>query len=88
MIARTLSRRSLLMRLATQLKLIVILIALIFCGCASLQPRLGFNELLTNSETAKQESYNGLRDNLPVEIYGAVERRSIQLSAKFPVFVW
>jgi hypothetical protein len=88
MIARTLSQRRKLMRLANQLKLSVILIALFLSGCASLQPRLGFNELLTNREAAKQESYNGLLDTLPVEIYGAVEGRSIQLGAKIPVFVW
>jgi hypothetical protein len=88
MIAHTLSQRRKLMRLANQLKFSVILISLLLSGCASLQPRLGFNELLTNREAAKQESYNGLLDKLPVEIYGAVERGSIQLSAKIPVFVW
>jgi hypothetical protein len=88
MIERTLSQRRKLMRLTNQLKFSVILIALFFSGCASLQPRLGFNELLTNPETAKQESYNGLLDKLPVEIYGAVARGSIQLGAKIPVFVW
>jgi hypothetical protein len=76
------------MRFTNQLKLSLTFIALFFSGCASLQPRLGFNELLTNREAAKQESYNGLLDKLPVEIYGAVERGSIQLSAKIPVFVW
>jgi hypothetical protein len=76
------------MRLAHQLKFSVILIAFFLSACASLQPRLGFNELLTNREAAKRESYNGLLDKLPVEIYGAVERGSIQLSAKIPVFVW
>jgi len=88
MIARTLSQRRKLMRLANQLKFSVILIAFFLSGCASLQPRLGFNELLTNREAAKRESYNGLLDKLPVEIYAAGERGSIQLSAKIPVFVW
>ncbi len=88
MIARMLSQRRNPMRLANQLKLSVILIALFLSGCASLQPRLGFNELLTNREAAKQESYNGLLDKLPVEIYAAGEGGRIQLSAKIPVFVW
>jgi hypothetical protein len=88
MIARALSQRRKLMRLANQLKLSVIPISLFLSGCVSMQPRLDFNELLTNRDAVERESRAGGLDNLPVEIYGAVQGRSIQLGANIPVFVW
>ena len=76
------------MRLTNQLKLSVILIALLLSGCASLQPRLGFEELSRYGRALENGSGDGLPQKLPVEFNGYVERGSIQLGAKIPVFVW
>ena len=76
------------MRLTNQLKLSVILIALLLSGCASLQPRLGFEELSRNGRAAENRSGDGMSPKLPLELDGSVEKGSIQFSAKFPLFVW
>ena len=88
MIARMLSQRRKLMRLTNQLKLSVILIALLLSGCASLQPRLGFKELSRYGQALEIGFGDGLPQKFPVEFNGYVERGSIEFGAKIPVFVW
>jgi hypothetical protein len=88
MIARMLSQRRNPMRLANQLKLSAILIALIFSGCASLQPRLGFEELSTSGRPAESGSRDGLPQKVPVELSGSMEKGNTEFNFKFPLFVW
>ena len=70
------------------LKLSVILIALLLSGCATLQPRLSFNQPPRNRAAAQPASRDGDFDKLPVEIFGAVERKGIEVGARIPIFVW
>ncbi|OGQ78596.1 MAG: hypothetical protein A3F90_05410 [Deltaproteobacteria bacterium RIFCSPLOWO2_12_FULL_60_19] len=76
------------MRLANQLKLSAILIALLLGGCASLQPRLGFGELASSSRAAKKELRSGQLERPPVELSGAVEKGYVEFNFKVPVFAW
>ena len=85
--AHTLAKKKA-MRLTSQLRFSVILVALCFSGCASLQPRLGFEELSRNGRAAENRSGDGMSPKLPVELDGSVEKGSIQFSVKFPLFVW
>jgi len=75
-------------RRACHLKFSVILIALLLSGCASLQPRFGFGELASSPQAAEKELRGGRVEKLPVELSGAVEKRSIQFDFRFPLFVW
>lgn len=73
-------------RLLITLHLVVA--ALILNGCASMQPRLGFKELMRSGQTAVKESGVEPFQKMPVEINASVERGNKEFNFKFPVLVW
>ena len=70
------------------LKLNTFAAALLVTGCAGVQPRLSFNDMMSRQPAAERDSREVASEKPPIEMNGSLEKGNMQFNFKFPLFVW